>query len=78
MRQWLRHGHAIGVRQSLSRAIVALVNNMLQIPKIDGKLLPPIVTSTGVKQGDNLSPILLDTYLMMLNLYLTENVSLWY
>ena len=34
------------------------MNNVLQIPKINGKLLPPIVTSTGLKQGDNLSPIL--------------------
>ena len=37
-------------------SIVALVNNVLQIPKINGKLLPPIVTSTGLKQGDNLRP----------------------
>ena len=34
-------------------SIVALVNDVLQIPKIDGKLLSPIVTSTGLKQGDN-------------------------
>ena len=37
-------------------SIVALVNNVLQIPKINGKLLPPFVTSTGLKQGDNLRP----------------------
>ena len=37
-------------------SIVALVNNVLQIPKINGKLLPPIVTSTGLKQGENLRP----------------------
>ena len=43
-------------------SIVALVNNVLQIPKINGKLLPPIVTSTGLKQGDNLSPILFDIF----------------
>ena len=43
-------------------SIVALVNNVLQIPKNDGKLLPPIVTSTGLKQGDNLSPILFDVF----------------
>ena len=41
-------------------SVVALVNNVLQIPKIDGKLLPPIVTSTGLKQGDNPSTILSD------------------
>ena len=40
-------------------SIVALVNNVLQI---DGKLLPPIVTSTGLKHGDNLSPILFDIF----------------
>ena len=43
-------------------SIVALVNNVSQIPKINGKLLPPIVTSTGLKQGDNLSPILFDIF----------------
>ena len=43
-------------------SIIALVNNVLQIPKVNGKLLPPIVTSTGLKQGDNLSPILSDTF----------------
>ena len=43
-------------------SIVTLVNNVLQIPKIDGKLLPSIVTSTGLKQGDNLSPILFDIF----------------
>ena len=43
-------------------SIVALVNNVLQIPKIDGKLLTPIVTSIGLKQGDNLSPILFDIF----------------
>ena len=41
-------------------SIVALVNNVLQICKIDDKLLLPIITSTGLKQGDNLSPILFD------------------
>ena len=59
-------------------SIVALVNNVLQIPKINGKLLPPIVTSTGLKQGDNLSQSYLILFWMMLNLYLTQNVSLWY
>ena len=43
-------------------SIVVLVNNVLQIPKINGKLLPPIVTSNGLKQGDNLSPILFDIF----------------
>ena len=43
-------------------SVVALVNNVLQIPKINGKLLPTIVTSTGLKQGDNLSPILFDIF----------------
>ena len=43
-------------------SIVASVNNVLQMPKLDGKLLPPIVTSTGLKQRDNLSPILFDIF----------------
>ena len=43
-------------------SIVAVMNNVLQIPKIDGKLLRPIVTFTGVNQGNNLSPILFDIF----------------
>ena len=38
--------------------IEAMINNIIQIPKINGRLLPPITTLLGLKQGDNLSPIL--------------------
>ena len=43
-------------------SIKAMVENVVQIPKINGKLLPLTVTSTGLKQGDNLSPILFDIF----------------
>ena len=39
-----------------------MIENVVQIPKINGKLLQPIITSTGLKQGDNLSPILFDVF----------------
>ena len=39
-----------------------MIENVVQIPKINGKLLQPIITSTGLKQGDNLSPILFDIF----------------
>ena len=39
-----------------------MVENVVQIPKINGRLLPPTVTSTGLKQDDNLSPILFDIF----------------
>ena len=39
-----------------------MIENVIQIPKINGKLLQPIITSTGLKQGDNLSPILFDIF----------------
>ena len=39
-----------------------MIENVVQIPKINGKLLPTIITSTGLKQGDNLSPILFDIF----------------
>ena len=39
-----------------------MTDNVVQIPKINGKLFPPIITSTGLKQGDNLSPILFDIF----------------
>ena len=41
-------------------SIKAMVENIVQIPNINGKLLPPIITSTGLKQRDKLSPILFD------------------
>ena len=41
-------------------SIKAMIENIAQIPKINGKLLPPIITSTRLKQRDNLSPILFD------------------
>ena len=41
-------------------SIKARIENIAQIPKTNGKLLPPIITSTGLKQRDNLSPILFD------------------
>ena len=45
------------------KIIEAMTNNIIQIPKINGRLLPPIIsTSLGLKQGDNLSPILLDIF----------------
>ena len=36
--------------------------NVVQVPKINGKLLLQIVTSMGLKQGDNLSPILFNIF----------------
>ena len=39
-----------------------MIENVAQIPKINGNLLPPIITSTGLKQGANLSPILFDIF----------------
>ena len=36
--------------------------NVLQIPKISGQLLSQIVTTVGLKQGDNLSPILFNIF----------------
>ena len=34
------------------------MDNIIQIPKINNYLRPPIVTTLGLKQGDNRSPIL--------------------
>ena len=35
-----------------------MLDNIIQIPKINNYLLSPVVTTLGLKQGDNLSPIL--------------------
>ena len=51
-----------GFSRKFLMSIAASVNSVLQVPKIDGKLLPPIVTSAGLKQGDNLSPVLFDIF----------------
>ena len=39
------------------KIIEPMINNIIQIPKINGRLIPPITTLLGLKQGDNLSPI---------------------
>ena len=36
--------------------------NVVQVPKINGKLLSQIVTKVGLKQGNNLSPILFNIF----------------
>ena len=38
------------------------MDNIIQIPKINNYLLSPIVTTLGLKQGDNMSPILFDLF----------------
>ena len=50
------------LRKKKELSIKAMIENVVQIPKINGKLLQPIITSTGLKQGDNLSPILFDIF----------------
>ena len=42
--------------------IKAMLINVVQVPKINGKLLSQIVTKVGLKQGDNLSPILFNIF----------------
>ena len=51
-----------GFSGKVLKPVKAVVNNIIQIPKINGRLLPPITTLLGVKQGDNLSPILFDIF----------------
>ena len=43
------------------KIIEAIINNIIQIPKLP-RLLPPITTLLGLKQGDNLSSILFDIF----------------
>ena len=45
----LRKKKGIGGKYLMS--IKAMIENVVQIPKINGKLLQPIITSTGLKQG---------------------------
>ena len=42
--------------------IKAMLINVVQVPKINGKLLSQIVTKVGLKQGDNRSPILFNIF----------------
>ena len=51
-----------GIEGKYLMSIKVMIENVVQIPKINGKLLQPIITSTGLKQKDNLSPILFDIF----------------
>ena len=42
--------------------IEAMLINVVQVPKINGKILSQIVTTVGLKQGHNLSPILFNIF----------------
>ena len=44
------------------KIIEAMLNNVTQIPKINGHFFSPILTTQGLKHGDNLSPILFDIF----------------
>ena len=39
-----------------------MLNNVVQVPKINGKLLSQILTTVGLKQSDNLSLILFNIF----------------
>ena len=51
-----------GFSGKVVKIIETIKNNIIQLPKIGGGLLPPITTLLGLKQGDNLSPIPFDIF----------------
>ena len=44
------------------KIIEVMINNIIQISKINGRLLPPITTLLALKQADNFSLILFDIF----------------
>ena len=51
-----------GFSDQFLKIIEAMLNNVTQIPKINGYFLSPILTTQGLKQGVNLSQILFDIF----------------
>ena len=58
----LRRKGFSGKLLNIMEAMLINVINVVQVPKLNGKLLPQIVTTVGLKQGDNLSPILFNSF----------------
>ena len=52
-------------------SLKAIYIKVEMIGKIKNRVLPPVITSLGLKQGDNLSPLLFDLFLITSKRFLT-------
>ena len=52
----------LGINGIFLDSLQAMYNKVEMIGKIKNRILPPVTTSLGLKQGDNLSPLLFDLF----------------
>ena len=50
----------LGINGIFLDSLQAMYNKVEMIGKIKNRILPPVTASLGLKQGDNLSPLLFD------------------
>ena len=61
-----------GFSEKVLKNIEAMVDNIYQIPEINGRLLTPIITLLGLKHSDNLSLMMLKKSLMAVAILLNS------
>ena len=67
----------LGINGIFLDSLHAMYNKVEMIGKIKNRILPPVTTFLGLKQGDNLSPLLFDLFFDDVDTILTVNVILY-
>ena len=67
--------HDIGIGNKFAENIKAIYNKVQYAIKVKGKVLNPISSNLGLKQGCPLSPLLFNLYINSISEYLSRNAT---